>query len=396
MKNSLVTVSLLGLAVSSLSALGIRLPDQNAAATARGEAFVATADNPSAIYYNPAGITQLEGNQVSVGAYIIDLKTDYTSPTGVQASTQNGTQVAPHLYYTHQLSDPRFVFGFGFYTPYGLSNEYSDDTPFRSIAKKGSVQYLTFAPTLAAKITRSLSIAGGINYNRVEAELTQGIFFPGDESRFKADDGAVSFKLGLLWQPAPQHSFGVSYQSESRFKLQGGIENRPYTARSDASADFNFPQFVIIGYSFRPTPDWNIEFNYDWTDWNELNDVNLTAANGFTSTIPFHWKNSAFYEFGVTRKIGKGVSLSAGYIYSENSVPDATFNPVIPDSERHIFSGGVGYKSDAWAVNLTYQYAHGPERTINNPVLPSLTGETSNGKYEFNSHAISLDFSVAF
>jgi len=29
---------------------GFRLPDQDAFATARGEAFAATADNPSAIY----------------------------------------------------------------------------------------------------------------------------------------------------------------------------------------------------------------------------------------------------------------------------------------------------------------------------------------------------------
>ena len=47
--------------VASLFANGFRLPDQDAFATARGEAFAATADNASAIYYNPAGISQLEG-----------------------------------------------------------------------------------------------------------------------------------------------------------------------------------------------------------------------------------------------------------------------------------------------------------------------------------------------
>src|SRR5687768_12191734 len=44
---------------ASSFALGIRIADQDARATARGNAFTATADNPSAIYYNPAGITQL-------------------------------------------------------------------------------------------------------------------------------------------------------------------------------------------------------------------------------------------------------------------------------------------------------------------------------------------------
>ena len=54
-----------GVSAWKASANGFGLPDQDAFATARGEAFVATADNPSAIYYNPAGITQLAGQQFS-------------------------------------------------------------------------------------------------------------------------------------------------------------------------------------------------------------------------------------------------------------------------------------------------------------------------------------------
>ena len=51
----------------TLLANGLRLASQDGFASARGDAFVATADNPSAIYYNPAGITQLEGNNVRAG-----------------------------------------------------------------------------------------------------------------------------------------------------------------------------------------------------------------------------------------------------------------------------------------------------------------------------------------
>ena len=39
--------------------LGTRIPDQDAEATARGDAFTATADDPAAIFYNPAGLMQL-------------------------------------------------------------------------------------------------------------------------------------------------------------------------------------------------------------------------------------------------------------------------------------------------------------------------------------------------
>src|SRR5579871_2660242 len=66
------------------SALGIRLADQDAFATARGNAFAATADNPSAIYYNPAGISQIEGNNVRMGLYGIDFQSTYTAPSGAK------------------------------------------------------------------------------------------------------------------------------------------------------------------------------------------------------------------------------------------------------------------------------------------------------------------------
>src|SRR5664280_3773860 len=71
---------LLGCLPFTSPATGFRLPDQDAFATARGEAFVATADNPSAIFYNPAGITQLDGSNVRGGIYGIYLDPSYRRP----------------------------------------------------------------------------------------------------------------------------------------------------------------------------------------------------------------------------------------------------------------------------------------------------------------------------
>src|SRR5881392_1187034 len=63
--------------------LGSRIPNQDAAAIARGNAFVATADNPSAMYYNPAGITQLDGQNIQVDSlFYLNIYSDYESPSG--------------------------------------------------------------------------------------------------------------------------------------------------------------------------------------------------------------------------------------------------------------------------------------------------------------------------
>src|SRR5579863_8406857 len=82
-------------------AVGFRLPNQDPEAIARGNAFSATADNPSAIYYNPAGITQLDGLNVRAGIYFVSAGVDYTSPSGATARPNSDLNPVPQLYVTY-------------------------------------------------------------------------------------------------------------------------------------------------------------------------------------------------------------------------------------------------------------------------------------------------------
>ncbi len=81
-------ISLAALPVTA-PALGFRIPNQDAEAIARGNAFVATADNPSAIYYNPAGITQIQGTEAQYGLHSISVDSHYSSlaPGGLHRDT---------------------------------------------------------------------------------------------------------------------------------------------------------------------------------------------------------------------------------------------------------------------------------------------------------------------
>src|ERR1035441_2381078 len=103
------------------SATGFRLPDQDAFATSRGEAFVATADNPSAIFYNPAGISQLEGNNLRAGIYAIYLDPSYKSPANGQTyDNQLKYHAIPQFFYTYGRTNWPVSFGLGSYSPFGL------------------------------------------------------------------------------------------------------------------------------------------------------------------------------------------------------------------------------------------------------------------------------------
>src|SRR3974390_1608771 len=145
----------------ALLANGMRLASQDGFATARGEAFTATADNPSAIYYNPAGITQLDGLQVRAGLYLISADTSYTSPSGAKAETDSSVQPVPQLYCVDSLESLPLSFGLGVYAPYGLALDWGDQNPFRTMAERGKLLYACANPVIAWRIIPSLSVAIG-------------------------------------------------------------------------------------------------------------------------------------------------------------------------------------------------------------------------------------------
>ena len=90
------------LASGTVFANGMRLVSQDGLATARGEAFVATADNASAVYYNPAGISQISGDQVRIGVYGINFNPTFQPPhtapnSGNTYHAKQTAAVAPQL-----------------------------------------------------------------------------------------------------------------------------------------------------------------------------------------------------------------------------------------------------------------------------------------------------------
>ena len=66
-----------------VSAGAFRIFDHSASATGQGGAFTAQADDPSAVYFNPAGMTQLSGIQTSAGTLLLGGSTRFTSPSGM-------------------------------------------------------------------------------------------------------------------------------------------------------------------------------------------------------------------------------------------------------------------------------------------------------------------------
>lgn len=393
--NWLCALILFGVSINQAYGVGFRLPNQDPAGIARGNAFAATADNPSAIYYNPAGITQLEGHHFQAGLYLISANTEYESAGGARAETDGEFQPVPQLHYVFSPKGFPLAFGLGIYAPYGLSLDWGDNPPFRTLAQEGKLLYACVNPVVAWRIHPSLTVAIGPTLNYSEATLKRGIgVVAGDQFEFEGDGFDAGFNAGIRWQPHEKWAFGVNYRYITTIDYEGESSttpNPPFAAPTSTSASVRFPQFVAVGVSFRPTEKWNFEFDVDWTDWDNVNQI-VFRGTAF-GDVPFvlNYESSLMYEFGITRQLCKAFYISAGYIFSENSSPDRDFNPIVPDSDLHLGSIGFGRKGQRWDWAAGYHFAYNSEREVQNSQLGG-----ADGTYRTLNHAFNISATFKF
>jgi long-chain fatty acid transport protein len=416
----LLAIIISGVLALKASANGFGLASQDAFATARGEAFVATADNASAIYYNPAGITQLEGNNLRGGIYGIYLDPRYSPPnSGNSYHSSKNLAAVPQLFYTHTFKDSPLSLGLGVYAPYGGSMSWPQDTGFRTVGTESKLTYITINPVVALKLPAGFSIGGGVMVNYVDMNLegalrqTENPNFPPDFFRFNGEGWSVGYNLGVRWQPIDQVSIGATFRSSATVTLNGHTEferppSTPLTRRS-AQMDFGFPLTAVVGISYRPTPKWNLEFDANYTDWSSLGTTTIHQPgppDGQESVVPLditeilNWQASWMYEFGVTRYFDNGWHASAGFVFDENSVPNAYYTPLAADMDRYFLSAGAGYKGKRFDFDIAYQFGYGPAHTVTGSTPSSISGtinnQNANGTYGFISHAVLVSVGMHF
>ena len=401
-KTQSLSAILLLLSVAAGFGLGVRIPNQDAEANARGNAFVATANNPSAVYYNPAGISQLRGHSLHGGVLnYVGVDYNYRSPLGRERDTEFEVLPVPQLYYAYNPENTPLAFGLGLFAPFGLGIEWPEDTGFRTLAIESRLTYVTLNPVVAYEIHPTLSVAFGPNLSYSKVKLRQGIgVVPGDEFRYEGEDFAFGFNAGILWHAYEQWTFGANYRSGSKMRYRGESELRPFSAELGSAAEVEYPQIVSGGVSFRPTDKWNIEVAVDWTDWNSVDELVIenanTLAGGTDVVLPLNWRSSWFYHFGLTRYFEKGYFASLGYYFSENSTSEENFTPYVPDTDVHVASLGAGYKGERWYWAFSAQLFVGVWRTVDEHQSTSLVGETANGKYSLLSPGITFSLGHRF
>lgn len=447
-KVSAILVVLLCTATSAMAA-GFRLPEAGAKAMGMGFAFTAQANDPSAIYFNPAGIAQLEGQNVMVGiTYIRENGADFTGTTPLTLNTGTGafdtrseTQkdldfFVPNLYWTKKAS-PKLAYGVGVFVPFGLGQEYEnrETSIFRNQVTNVEIMTFVVNPTVAWKVNDILSVGAGIDFMYGEAKLSQaGVVrlgaAPLDQVNiFQLDldgDGtAWGYNLGVLLTPTENLKIGASYRSQFKLEIDDadvdlwGINSTiPFvppvppgftaadvfggtTFHTAASTTINMPATLGLGVAYirdRLT----LEVDLDWTFWSTFSTlaIDIRDNNGLLpdATRPENWDDVMGVNIGAEYRVTDPLALRLGFRWDPTPVPAETMSPLLPDADRLFYCAGAGYKVRNWTFDLAYMYVDKRDRTVNNQVnvAPPLIGAGFNGTWTADAHLVALDIGYRF
>jgi long-chain fatty acid transport protein len=363
---------------------GFAINEQGAKAVAMGGAFVAQADDPTGVYYNPAGIVQLGGTQVSLGISAILPDASFESSTndpifrhtspGQTTGVEDNTFYIPNAYITQKYND-RLSFGLGLFSNFGLMTEWPEDWAGRFIPGGVKAELTTYSvnPVVAFKPVDRVSLAVGPVLQYFDFTLKSKQFTGGPEldAKFEGNDWNWGWNVGLLVWITDNLKFGASYRSEVKHDIKNGnlefSPNIPGFPDTGISTDFDTPAIGYLGVAYT----WSaltVEFDAQWTDWSTFNKLAASfdqpVAGQSSLTVQEDWKDAWAYRFGAQYKLNEYLDLRAGIIFDASPIPDKSVSPRLPSGDRWLYCIGFGTHYKGFDLDFAYNYLDDESRKL--------------------------------
>jgi len=388
------TIAVLGTLLSASLAFGsgFSIYEQGGKATAMGGAFIGLADDNTAVFYNPAGITNLEGTNLTLGTAIIIPAFAFQGPTNVDENlyTKANDLIFPptHFYATHQLTDD-LTAGFGFYTLFGLGSDWDKDWVGRTHATVSHFQTFFLNPVLAYKLMDNLSIAAGYSFVIGSVSMEYSTYAqPTDtyvETKMEGSTTGHGSNAGLQYKTMKGLSLGAVYRHNVQLDFEDGdlTFDIPSSLNpavdaihaglfpdTKGSAGIKLANLIGAGIAYDLTEDFTASFDWMQLGWSSYDELVIKfdepIAGSEESVAEKGYEDSYSLRFGMEYRYTESLALRAGYCRDNHAVPDENVEPDLPEGDRHCFTVGIGYKMGAIDVDAWYFYLSQDERKITN------------------------------
>lgn len=399
-----------------VEAAGYALVQQGTAAMAQGNAFVAEANDPSAIYYNPAGLNQLKRPEFYTCTVINYPNREYFGAGGYWSETSPRFYDSGAFYLAVPFQE-RVAAGLGFFAPFGLGSDWPAAWRGRYIATYSRLKTYNLNPVLSIKILDHLSVAGGVNFLWSDVRLRKRVpVIPGldGESDLVGTGHGLGGNFGILYEPLKGVKLGLSYRSQIFVQHRGHLHlNLPPVVPgvprvTEGTAKVTYPASVTFGVSVSRLAPFTFNVDATWTGWSSYDRLvvrleNPIPVNGVPATrivTEKNWRDAWALRFGMNYQLKENLKLRAGYTFDMTPVPASTLEPQVPDANRHIFAVGSELKVWRLTLGLAYNFILFEERRKNNQYatngVPLPEAFQVNGKYRSHVHSLGLSSSIKF
>jgi long-chain fatty acid transport protein len=388
------------LMVPSLSlGAGFALFEVGARSFAMGGAFVAVADDPAALFWNPAGLAfqTHEGNQFMLGVTVIAPEQDFSGQSPYPGDGYFTSQVkqefyVPHLYLVTPLGD-RTSFGLSILAPFGLGTWWEDDYAGRFISKRVDLEAFDISPNLAFKLTQYLSFGIGVDYRMSTIDLKRDVplvdpftqqVVPVAEAHIYADgtgNDGWGWHAGFLADLGKGFSFGVSYRSEVTVQYEGEAEftqfltgnpyldglvqaSIPFDETINGVTEINFPDQWAVGLAWS-NEKWTLTTQWSRMGWSVYEELSLVFPQNpeFNETLEENFVDSDKYAAGLEFRASPHWRFQLGYEYDNTPQPISSMTPLLGDANRRVYTVGVGWQGKRFWLDFAAQLVSGEERS---------------------------------
>ena len=377
------------LAPATSHGAGFALFEHGARAIALGGAFGATADDPTAIYFNPAGIAFLQGTQMAMGVYFITETSKFNGAApypgqGYAVDMKSQIFYPPHIYYTSELT-PDLHWGIGVFAPFGLGTWWPDEYAGKYISKRVDLKVFNINPTLSYRLTDNLAVAAGVDYFYSALDLTRsiGVLNPytqqlsevGQVHLYTDYKGGWGWNVGLLGKLGGGFSLGATYRSNVKVNYTGKASftqfatgyadfdaivasQVPFGHKVGAKTSIKFPDEVRLALAWHGQK-WGIEGDVVRMGWSSFKDlpIDMPSEPLLSETRPEDYKDSNSYRLGVEYKASPSLAWQIGALYDKSPVPTISVSPLLPDADRKGASIGASISlTPKTRLDVSYLY----------------------------------------
>lgn len=408
---------------------GFAIFEAGSKATAMSGAFVASSNDPSSMFYNPAGNAWDNKLTGMGGVTLIFPSSDFTGASpypgnGYAVSQKKQIFFPPHFYGVIPVA-PKFNIALGTWFPYGLSTawENPDSFPGRYLSQRVDLRTYALGLQASYRITDEIAIGAGPELRIGDVKLQRNVPFLNPLTNRIQDiahadivgDGfqsALGWAAGVQVKPFRNFSVGLSYHSavdidfegnSTFYRLQTGnpyldgvLSTRvPFDTKVPTAVTIQFPSLTMFGVAYK-MGDLTLEVDGNYTTWDVFDKTVLTfeTTNGVKvadSILEHHWENTWTIRAGANYQASPSFNLAAGFVYDQTPQPDEDVSPLLPDANRTGFSIGFGYKmGESTVIEASNLFLFFHDRTTNS------NKDNYNGTYQTFADLFVLSFRTSF